>query len=181
MTTLIKPPQLWWFTGAIVAFCLFANPAFSAEEASPGGARRALNRAEQLQKNLASGDPTELRDSLNEATQLMPTMEAMAALLKTSEEKIAGIRAEFEKKAENASRQTAAFYQTELKTIKDREADLADMRVKMEAVVKDLKAKVEKAKADPEVHALLQQDDVLRRSNEALEKLKRLKLPSLEP
>ncbi|MEI6872820.1 MAG: hypothetical protein WCL08_11110 [Verrucomicrobiota bacterium] len=181
MTNPSTPPPSWWWTGMAAAVFLFANSAFSAEEASPGGARRALNRAEQLQKNLNSADPSELRDSLNEATQLMPSMEAMVALLKVSEEKIAGIRAEFEKKAENASRQTAAFYQNELKTMKDREADLADMRVKMETMVRELKAKVEKAKKDPEVQALLQQDDLLRRSNETLDKLKKLKLPSLEP
>jgi len=167
-------------SGIAVAVVLIASTAFSAEDASPGGARKSLNRAEQLQKALSSSDPYEMKDSLNEAMQLMPTMEAMAALLKVSEEKIAVIRTEFEKKAENASRQTAVVYQAELVRMKEREADLADLRVKLDTLVKSLKTKVEKAKADPEVQALLQQDDVLRRSSEAMEKLNKLNLPSID-
>ncbi len=146
-----------------------------------GGANRALNRAEQLQKGLDDSDPFAVKDSLAEALKLVPAMEAMTVLLKDSAAKIAAIRAEVEKKAENASKQSAAFYQADLKTIREREADFGDLRVKIEAVVKNLKLKIEKAKANPEVQELLRDEALIRRSNEALEKLRSFKLPPVNP
>jgi len=152
-----------------------------AQELSIGGARRALDRAEHLQKGLDAADPFAVKDSLAEALQLVPAMEAMTALLRDSAAKIAAIRAEVEKKAENASKQSAAFYQADLKTIKEREADFGDLRVKIEGVVKNLKLKIEKAKSNPEVQELLKDEDLIRRSNAALEKLRSLKLPPVNP
>jgi hypothetical protein len=88
---------------------------------------------------------------------------------------------DFEKKASGSSSATvSAFYQSELKTMKGREEDLSDLRRKVEGMVAQIKAKVEKAKANPEVQALLKDDELLRKSKEALEKLKNLKLPSVE-
>jgi hypothetical protein len=162
--------------------CLSSGPLGFADEASPGGARQALGKAEILAKALSSGDPLDAKDAVNEATRMVPLMESMASLLKGSEEKIASIRLDFEKKASGSSSATvSAFYQSELKTMKGREEDLSDLRRKVEGMVAQIKAKVEKAKANPEVQALLKDDELLRKSKEALEKLKNLKLPSLEP
>lgn len=154
----------------------------AAEEASPGGARQAVSRAETLAKALGSADPQDARDAVYEASRLVPTMEAMVALLKTAADKIALIRADFEKKASAGAGATAtSFYEAELKTMKGREGDLSDLRAKLEGSVSQLKAKVEKAKANPEVQALLKDDELLRRTKEALEKLKSIKVPSVDP
>jgi len=162
------------------AFTVVSSPS-SAEEASTGGARRALDRAEQLQKGLDASDPSGVKESLKEALALIPVLDSMPVLFKTASEKIAAIRAEVEKKADSATKQNAAFYRSDLKIMKEREADFEDLRLKIENVVKSLKLKVEKAKSNPEVQQLLKDEDLIRRSNEALEKLKSLKLPTLEP
>jgi len=153
----------------------------SAEEAPTGGARRALNRAEQIQKGLDASDPSDVKDFLKEALALIPVLDSMPALFKTAGEQIAAVRAEVEKKASSATKQAAAFYQSDLKIMKEREADFEDLRIKIESILKSLKLKVEKAKSNPEVQELLKDEELLRRSREALEKLKALKLPSLEP
>jgi len=169
-----------------VSLCLgfaitLVSSSSSAEEASTGGARRALNRAEQLQKGLDASDPSDVKESLKEALALIPILDSMPVLFKTAAEQIAAIRAEVEKKAESATKQTAAFYQSDLKIMKEREADFEDLRVKIESILKSLRLKVEKAKSNPEVQEMLKNEDLIRRSREALEKLKALKLPSLEP
>ena len=153
-----------------------------AEEASPGGARQVLGKAEILVKALGSADPFDTRDAITEALHMVPVMESMALLLRSSEEKIASIRVEFERKASGGSTASvSAFYQSELSIMRGREEDLSDLRRKVDGMVAQIKAKVEKAKANPEVQALLKDDELLRKSKEALEKLKNLKLPSLEP
>lgn len=168
--------------GIALLLCLAFGSLGVAEEASPGGARQVLGRAEILSKALGAADPLDARDAINEAIRVVPVMESMALLLKGSEEKIASVRVEFEKKASGGSKASVnAFYQSELKIMKGREEDLSDLRRKVEGMVGQIKEKVEKAKANPEVQALMKDDELLRKAKEALEKLKNLKLPSLDP
>lgn len=152
-----------------------------AQEASIAGARGALTRAEQLQKGLDGSDPFDMKDSLAEALRLVPVMESMMALLKSSAQKIALIRDEVEKKAENGPKKDAAFYQSDLKIMKEREADFEDHRVKFEAMLKTLRGKIEKARSNPEVQELLKNEEAVRRANETLEKIRALKLPPVGP
>ncbi len=153
-----------------------------AEEASPGGARQVLSRSEFLAKSLGSEDPVDARNAIKEAVRMVPSMEAMASLLNSTVEKIAAMRAEFEKKANRGTSASAtAFYEAELKIMRGREADLSDLRGKLTGAVAQLKEKIEKAKANPDVQALLKDDELLQWAKDALEKLKGYKLPSLDP
>jgi hypothetical protein len=153
-----------------------------ADEPSPGGARQALGRAEILFKSLGSDDPSDAKNALQESAQLLPAMEAMSAVLTNAAGKIASLRSEFERKASaGTSAAAAAFYEAELKVMKAREADLNDLGKKLDKMASQLKAKIEKAKADPDVQALLKDDELLQRTKNALEKLKSLKLPSTNP
>jgi len=153
-----------------------------ADEPSPGGARQALGKAELLFKSLGSDDPPDVKNAVQESAQLMPAMEAMSAVLTTAAGKIALIRSDFEKKASaGSSAAAAAFYEAELKVMKAREGDLNDLRKKLDNVAAQLKAKLEKAKSDPDVQALLKDDELLQRTKNALEKLKSFKFPSTNP
>jgi hypothetical protein len=155
---------------------------WAGDEASPGGARQALNRAGELAKVLGSDDPVDAKNAIKEAVRMLSSMEAMSALLNSAVEKIAAIRAEFEKKAARGTSTAAiAFYEAELKMMKGREADLSDLRGKLTGAVAQLKEKIDKAKADPDVQALLKDDELLRWAKETSEKLKGYKLPSVDP
>jgi hypothetical protein len=155
---------------------------WAADEASPGGARQALNRADALAKTLGSDDPVDVRNAMKEAVQIVPAMERIASLLSSAAERIVAIRMEFEKKAvQGKSAAATAFYEAELKIMKGREADLSELHTKLTSSVAQLKEKIEKAKSNPEVQALLRDDELLQRAKDALEKLKSLKLPSLDP
>jgi len=153
-----------------------------ADEPSPGGARQALGRAEILFKSLGSDDPSDAKNAVQESAQLIPAMEAMSAVLTGAAGKIASLRSEFEKKASaGTSAAAAAFYEAELKIMRAREADLNDLRKKIDSIASQLKAKIEKAKDDPDVQALLKDDELLQRTKNALEKLKSFKFPSTNP
>ena len=156
--------------------------AHGADEPSPGGGRQALGKAEILFKALGSDDPLDAKNAVQESAQLIPAMEAMSAVLTGAAGKIASLRSEFEKKASaGTSAAAAAFYEAELKIMKAREADLNDLRKKIDNMASQLKAKIEKAKDDPDVQALLKDDELLQRTKNALEKLKSFKFPSTNP
>lgn len=153
-----------------------------AGEPSPGEARQALGRAEALAKALGSDDPADARNAIQEAVRLLPTMESMASVMDYAALNVALIRAEFERKASSSKSAVAtAFYEAELKIMRGREADFSDLRSKLSGAVAQLKDRVEKAKANPDVQALLNDDELLQRAKDALEKLKSFKLPSVDP
>jgi hypothetical protein len=144
-----------------------------AQEASVGGAREALGRAERLSRGLSSEDPLDMRSALDEASKLIPVMQGMTTLLKEAESKIASIRAEFEKKSLGTGK-AAQFYESQLKLMRDREGSLSDLRLKVDQVASKLKESVEKALKNPEVQDLIKRDELLRKTNETIERLKKL-------
>jgi hypothetical protein len=166
----------------LAVICISTVQVGASGEASPGGARQALDSADILTKALNSGDPSDATDAVQKAVRLIPTLEAMASVLDASALNIAAIRADFEKEAaKTGDAATTAFYESEVKTMKGREADLSDLRSKLSRAVAQLREKVDKAKANPKVQALLKDDEVLQRATDALEKLKGIKLPKLDP
>jgi hypothetical protein len=96
--------------------------------------------------------------------------------------KVAAIRAEFEKEAlKTGDAAATAFYEAEVKTMKGREADFSELRGKLSRAVAHLREKVDKAKANPTVQALLKDDELLQRAKDVLEKLKSFKPPQIDP
>lgn len=141
------------------------------------------SKVKNISARLEDADPFTTASALDEATKLADEIKAMIATIDASRQKSLDLRKDFSAKATaQASNRTAvAFYEREIAKLDDGIRKLNGAKDSLAKMAAELSEKAEKARANPDVKAILDAESAKARANKATEDLRKLTPKVLKP